>query len=498
MIAAVCILLSSAGCSGGTAQQTTSARAEITTDAPSGEMTEPAEDPGFTSDVSGLDFGQKEISFLVSGKFHSADEFDSFEASGDIVDNAVFRRNTMVEHALGIVMKVDVGGSTDHSNGDRIRKLVKSGVPDYDFVTMPGYVQTSFTLEGDFHNLLEVDNLDLSKLYWTQGFNSVMSNGIQQYVASGAYSLSLIRNMYITLYNKEIFTERGIPDLYEIAVNGEWTIGRQMELIKDTWTDRNGDGMRDEGDFYGFITGSYASVDPYWVSCNLPLLRVDTSTHEYYMEADFEKMVDVLQKVIDLVVYNDDTWNNGGTSTTDALRMTTTIDKFAEGRCAMATTTVYHIETQLTQSGFDDDYGIVPMPKYNEEQPEYYTHIQDQLSVISIVSTVDRGDLPMMGAVMDQIACFSYKEVFPAYYETALSYRYLQNNESKIMLDLIYKSLKIEGAFLYVDIFDLLGSFRERVNQSGRQASATAIKTKARNWNSKANELNAGMAELLK
>ncbi len=494
----ICLLLSAVACAGGSSTSDTTAPAQDSSASPSpDETTESAEDVGFKSDLSGLDFGQREVTFLVSGKDHSADEFNSFESSGDIVDNAVFRRNTMVEHALGIVMKVTVGENSDHANGNAIRDLIKAGSHTYDIITLPGYVQTSYAVDGCFHNLVGVENLDLDKLYWTQGFNDIMSNGIQQYVASGAYSLSLIRNMYITIYNKDLFSERNIPDLYEIAMNGEWTVDKQLELIKNTWSDTNGDGVRDEGDFYGFVSGTYTSVDPYWVSFNLPLLHLDSNTHEYYMDVDFEKMVDVLQKIIDLIMYNDDAWNNGGTSTTDASRMTTTITKFAEERCAMATTTIYHVENSLTQAGFEHDYGIVPIPKYNKDQAEYYTHTQDQLSVMAIVSSVSKDDLPVMGAVMDQISYFSYKEVFPAYYETALSYRYLQNNESKIMLDMIYKSLKIEGCFIYHDSFQILGQLRKMVSGQSQQASASAIKSQTRGWDNKVKELNTKLANLL-
>ena len=494
-----CILLSAASCAQGNTPASTTAQPAQSSDAPSDETTVSAEELGFKSDLSGLNYGDREISFLVCGKTHSADEFNSFESSGDIVDNAVFRRNTMVEHSIGIKMKVDVGdSSSDSYPGKIIQQHIKAGTHTYDIITLPGYVQTRFAVDGCFYNLIGIENLDLDKLYWTQGFNEIMSNGIQQYVASGAYSLSLIRNMYITIYNKEIFDARKLPDLYDIAMKGEWTVDKQLELIKDTWEDRNGNGERDAEDFYGFVSGTYTSVDPYWVSFNMPLLKVDKTTHEYSMEVDLDRMVSMLQKVIDLIMYNDDSYNVGGTSDTDASRMTNIIDKFAAERCAMATTTIYHIENSLTNAGFDHDYGIVPIPKFNLDQPDYYTHSQDQLSVMAIVSSVDKEDLPMMGALMDQISYYSYQEVFPAYYETALSYRYLQNNQSKIMLDKIYKSLKIEGCFIFHDSFQILGQLRKMVSGQSQQANASSISSQTRSWNSKVKELNAQLAELLK
>ena len=492
----VCMLISVIACANKNGEDTNTPIAN-TSEEPGDETSAPEVDPGFVSDLSGLNYNNTDIWFLTAGQSYAKDEFDSFEVSGDIILNAVYRRNSQVENALGVTFRVELASDSDvFAVGDKIKALVRAGDHTYDIVTLPGYTQAEYVLEGDFHNLLNVENLNLDKLYWTQGFNSVMSNGSQQYMASGAFSISMIRNMYITIYNKSIFEARNLPDLYELAMNGEWTAAKQIELIKGLYNDENGDGARDKDDFYGFVSGTCTSVDPYWVSFNIPFIEV--SSGEYVMNINNEKLVDALQIIIDLIKNNGDTWNNGGSGDIDGSHSTTAIKKFSERGCAMTTTTIFMIESQLTQSGFTDDYGIVPIPKFNEEQQDYYTHTQDQLTLMGIVSTADAGALPMLGAVMDQISYFSYKEIFPAYYETALSYKYLQNYESKIMLDKIYRSLKIEGCFLYADIFALLGSLRAIVNELDQQAQLSVIARKTRTWPPKVAELNKGLAELVK
>jgi hypothetical protein len=497
LLTLLCLVLSAVACAdkGG---DTTTAPVAGSSSPSSEEVTDEPVDPGFVSDLSGLDFGGETVSMLVSGKTHSADEFNSFEDSANVVEHAVFRRNALVEHMLNVKFEIEVGDDSDHAVGNKIKSLIKSGIHQYDISTMPGYVHTAFALEGDFWNLLGVENLDLSKLYWTQGFNEIMSNGKQQYVASGAYSLSLIRNMYITLYNKELFEDLHLPDLYEIAEKGEWTIEKQIEIIKGTYNDKNGNSERDDGDFYGFVSGTYTSVDPYWVCLDIPILHLDKTTGNYTIDIDYERAVDAFQHIIDLIMYNEDSWNNGGTSDVDASRSTISITKFAEEKAAMITTTIYLIETSLTQSEFTGDYGIVPMPKFNKDQQEYRTYSQDQLSVMSIVSSADRDKLEMLGAVMDQISYYSYQEVFPAYYENALSYRYLQNLESKIMLDQIYRNLKIEGCFIYHDSFQILGTLRKIVSGQSQLASVSELKSQARGWPNKVRDLNRKLADLIK
>ncbi|MCR4682891.1 MAG: extracellular solute-binding protein [Clostridiales bacterium] len=494
---AICIAVSAVACAKPDTPDDT-LPPETTPSAVADETTEPAETENleFVSDLSGLNYGGEEISFFVEGQAFAKDEFDSFEVSGDLVRDSVYRRNSQVESALNIKMKVEVASDSSVYNvGNRIRSLVKAGDHYYDIVTLPGYTHTSYALEGDFHNLVDVENLNLKKLYWTQGFNDIMCNGKQQYVASGAYSVSMIRNMYITLYNKTIMESRNLPDLYDLTVSGDWTVQKQIELIKGLYEDTNGDGKRDENDFYGFVSGLNTSVDPYWVSFHFPILQLDRDSGNYYMDIDKEKMLNILQIFIDLISGNDDTWNKGASGgDVDGSNATTSIDKFAQKGCAMTTTMIYMIESRLTKSGFEDDYGIVPIPKYNSDQDSYYTHTQDQLSLMAVVSTADRGDLPMIGAVMDTIAYYSYREVFPAYYENALSFRYLQNAESQTMLDLIYRSLKIEGCFIYSSSFAILGELRSIASMKMAKASLVNAKTSA--WPAKVDALNEGLAKI--
>lgn len=150
-----------------------------------------------------LNYNGAEISLLVEGQSFAADEFSTSGIKGEVVNDAVYERNMAVENLLGVKLKITVASSSDvYDVGNKIRNCVSSGDTSFDIATMPGYTHTTYILEGDCYNLLNVGNLNLDKYYWTQGFNQIMSTGTKQYITCGAYSLSMYRNMYITLYNK--------------------------------------------------------------------------------------------------------------------------------------------------------------------------------------------------------------------------------------------------------------------------------------------------------
>ena len=498
LTAALSVVLASASCAKsetGTDQTTASAVAETTPD----EETTAAVtvDTDWSYDLPVLNYDGETIKFLVEGQSFAADEFAAEDINGQLVNDAVYNRNLAVESELGVNFEFKVASSTDvYAVGNTIRTSVKGGSYLYDIVTMPGYTHTSYALEGDFCNLLRIDTLDLDKHYWTQGFNLIMSNGSRQYVASGAFSLSMIRNMYITLYNKSALESRNLPDLYTLAVNKEWTVGKQMEIIRDTYDDLNGDSRRDDGDFYGFVSGTNTSVDPYWVGFNLPILQVDKSTGIFSIDVNTDKMADILTVIRTLIINNPDTWNKGSSGgDVDGAYSTKALEMFSEDKCIMTTAMIYGIESVLTSSGFTGDYGIVPIPMYDADQDEYRTHVQDQLSVMAVVSNTPEENREMLGAVMQNIAYRSYVSVFPAYYDSALSYRYLQNAESKEMLDLIYNSIRIEGCFIYSSSFAFLGQLRSMASNSG-SAPGSIVRSGTSSLKKKLADFNEAMAKM--
>ena len=157
------------------------------TGASSDSETEPVETQDMNYIVElpeNLNFGGRTISFLVEGQSFAADEFNAPNLNGEIVNDAVYERNMAVEDRLGVEMKFTVASSSDvYDVGNKIEVCVNSGDKSFNITTMPGYTHTRYVLAGCYYNLLNIDNLNLDKYYWTQGFNEVMSNGEKQYVA---------------------------------------------------------------------------------------------------------------------------------------------------------------------------------------------------------------------------------------------------------------------------------------------------------------------------
>ena len=86
----------------------------------------------------------------------------------------------------------------------------------------------------------------------------------------------------------------------------------------------------------------------------------------------------------------------------------------------------------------DDDFGIIPYPKFDEED-EYATVINGHAHLIVIPTTVE--DVERTGAITEALCAYGSRDVIPAFYDVSLKTKYARDEESEDMMDLIKSSI---------------------------------------------------------
>ena len=440
-----------------------------------------------------LDYAGTEVNIMVVKKSGREDEMLSEELGHGIISDAVYERNLAVETDLGVEL-VFVDQTDDTVAQNTINNAVRGGDDTLDIFTIGTYCAVSPAISGCYLNLANLEYIDLSKHYWTQDYNNMMTftSDRKQYLATSPAALSLFRLTYLTIFNRDLFAERKIPDLYETVANGDWTYEYQLSLIQDTWVDSDGDGKVSKKDFFGFITGTCISVDAYCVASNIHLVVTDEDGYLTYDGSKLEALIDMSEKVNAL-------YNNQGTyafqgQPEDDIGLHYIIEKFAEQQGLMATTQFLSIETNIGPLS-EFSYGIVPMPKLNKEQAEYQTYVQDQVSAFGISAAIGNEDRQtMLSAVMEAIAYHSNEIVRPAYYESALSLRFMQDPQSRDILGTMFETIAFDYAYV-TGIGDVRGSLRSML-----PAKKLAVASRAKSWERSINKLlekdNAALDEL--
>ena len=94
-----------------------------------------------------------------------------------------------------------------------------------------------------------------------------------------------------------------------------------------------------------------------------------------------------------------------------------------------------------TLRDMETDFGVLPYPKYDEAQSEYYSRVSYYWANIVPITNAK---LDMTGAILEALNCESANYVVPAYYEIALKTKYSRDEESAAMLDLIFENRVVD------------------------------------------------------
>ena len=389
--------------------------------------------------------------------FISSDQIVAKELNNEPVNDVIYERNKLVESRLNIKISCI-------NDGEAVNKIITSingGSDDYDVLVDYCWRTAYRFADGYFADLRKTEYMDFDMPWWNQSFNEAVIYNDAQYAVTGDMTLSLYRRTYATVFNKKLFTDARQDYLYDAVENGTWTLDKQTALIPLFHKD-NGNSVQDTtGDIYGFVTNDFIYADPYWAAGGIDIIAKDNAG-DYVWAFDSAKMYDLAEKVL-AVYYATD----GGTyvETDDVNAEATVISMFSAGSAAMATLCIEALEG-ATMRKMTDEYGVVPMPKYEEAQTSYYSQMHDGFQIVCLPTTVQGERLDMMSAVLEAMASASYKLVRPVYYELTLRTKLAQDPQSAEMMDLVINNIRIDPGFVYGQVIGSSGlGFHQNLQQ---------------------------------
>jgi len=143
-----------------------------------------------------------------------------------------------------------------------------------------------------------------------------------------------------------------------------------------------------------------------------------------------EKNVEKLIRIATMVYNNEGFLNKKATGTNSG-----GLEVFKSGR-ALFYNEVVSVVGSLRD--MEDDFGIIPGPKYDEAQTEYYSLGGNPYFMLVPVCAPD---LDKTGLMMEALAYESVGIIDVAFYDTYLSTKTTRDEESSAMLDIIFGNL---------------------------------------------------------
>lgn len=94
-----------------------------------------------------------------------------------------------------------------------------------------------------------------------------------------------------------------------------------------------------------------------------------------------------------------------------------------------------------------DDYGVIPNPKFDSEQDEYHSTMYEAMRFMAVPYNCQKADAACM--LLEELAFEGYNSILPVYYETVLKNKYVRDDVSARMIDLIRENLATDFAIIY-------------------------------------------------
>ena len=433
-----------------------------------------------TPKLEAKDFGGYEFTFLgtngMRGIYYVSDDILSEEENGDPINDAIYRRAGEVYDTFGI--KIKQTNSDDIVND--LNKSVRAGSDDYQGVWGWQSQICQLASRNSLVNLYDVPNLEVSNSWWDQNSIEAFSIGDKLYFITGELSIRAKGDTYAVLFNKQIFTDLGIEYPYKLVYENKWTLDNYITLAKQFSKDLDGDGLHTSKDAYGFV-GQPRDLYTYMVGCGITAVGKDENNYPV-LSLYSERALSVFDKISE-IMYDETIMINPGRVVSEysgdglAVWRASREEWFAGNRLLFYVAGIAGV-TELRE--MESPFGVLPMPKYDENQQEYSSFLTEYCMTTGIATT--NGNLEAAGYTLEAMSAISCNELKAAYYDNLLRRKILRDDESEGMLDVIFSTRSYDIAMMYniggfLDMFIELGDKKSHDFTSAyEKKEAAAIK----------------------
>lgn len=381
------------------------------------------------------------------------------ETSSDPLEAAVYTRNLLLAEKCKINYIVSPVGTGDII--EVVSNDIKGGTGEYS-VAMPNMMGAgTMATRGHLRDFNDLPYIDLEADWWDQG-TAAMRIGGKVFWMNSDINFLAHDVTFLLLFSKVLAEKEGLDNLYETVENHEWTLDVFSSYVEKVSQDANGDGKYDSNDIFGLIgTSSMGSTMFYASGLKYIECPEDDDPYLCMTETDLNKASDLLDKVLEIFYAGNSTYIVKAGD-----------EEVAKGMFA-ANQGLFYGEVAsyiVNLKDMSDDFGVLPMPKYDKAQKNYSTWVHG----ISSTMVVPEGPQSSeeVSKVLECMAILSGKHVIPTYYDLVLKRKTIRDEESAGMLDIIFSNRTYDLVNYYTTL-TLAGTFQSAVTRGTNSFSSS-------------------------
>ena len=349
--------------------------------------------------------------------------------TGDVINDALYQRDVDIEDRYNVVLEYH-----EDDSSEPFKNSVLAGDDLYNIIISDN--MNSLVNSGVLTNLCALDNLSLDQSWWSPLIYDSIRYDDRMYFTTGDISPAVYQSPFCMFLNLALYEELGIEtDIWDLVIDGKWTLDSVIELTKGLDRDLNNDDQMDlKNDFYGIVMQpTEETTDALLAGCGEQLSGIlpDGSglgvTFNERTVSVVEKMMQFTQKIVHEDI-------------NDVINYT-----FKEGRALF-------LQHKLESAGvhlrdMEDPYLILPMPKYDENQETYISGMS--IFVHCFVGVPKTADPEFSGFITEALARYSHEKIRPLSYDLVYTQKVTRDERSLEVLNIIFDTLYVDFGMVF-------------------------------------------------
>lgn len=383
----------------------------------------------------GLTFDGRTFNLLTS-YYNDYCKITKEEANGEVLNDAIYNMEINTEDRLDIEIVEDqqqYNAAITMANA-----MVAAGDNTYAAMNQLDRFAIDMMVQGSLRPLEDAAYLDLSASWWHPAVTEEMSLAGATYYATSASNILMYVDTAAIFVNTSLATDVGISTetLYDAVREGTWTQDMLLEKAALGKVDLNGD-------------GEYTRADQWGLTCfdeNIFGTSLITAGGGKAVDKDAEDRLSLLWNdatYLDMVEKAYATFHNDAVWTEKNQTYRHTAVEFASGNILFLHgffLAVDHLKEM------EDDYTILPIPKYSAEQKEYICANYD---VMTYIMPKFVNDTELFGAVLEWLSYEGESLVKDAYIETTMKYKAAREETMAEMVQICLDASMIDLGCMY-------------------------------------------------
>lgn len=393
------------------------------------------------STVETVDYGGYEFKIITQNMDQRNTDVMAEEQNGATLNDLVYLRNLTVAEKYNIKFSFT---DTDYGTiNNMIKTNVSAGDNPYDMYLTNA---TAYTLASGGY-LLAINNMphiDLTQEWWDQNAISDMSVAGNIYLVTGDISPNGLMTTECILFNKKLFDAQGMEYPYQMAFDGTWTLDQLYSMCSGLTTDLNGDGeIKVNDDLFSLTCWfDYAHALMYGAGAVMVEKHADDIP---YLKWDVESYVNIYDKIYNIII-----GTQANYSTSDHVG---SFNVFKQGRAYFCGIIFQKVDLFLRD--MDDDFGVMPLPKYDEIQERYISNVSGASSMLVIPKSITPDEMDMVGMITEAMAAGAYDMITPSLYEVIVATKNVRDEESSQIVNMIIRNRVFDIAHMcYISVTD--------------------------------------------